>query len=145
MFYKTLRKCSTKCIRISWSFSFNRNSSSFFNHSHLDLSSHYDLVGENPTTHRVFFPNREKKEKREREGERERPCSPSRERPSLRGREEREERERENEDVDKTWQLRGGRNNKTVHLSENADVVPQSGHRKRSCHNLDLKRKVVPL
>ena len=28
---------------------------------------------------------------------------------------------------------------KTVHLSGNDDVVPQSGHRKRWCHNLDLK------
>ena len=51
---------------------------------------------------------------------------------ALRGREEREERkrgreERENEDVDKTWQPRGGRNHKTVHLSGNVDVVPQSG------------------
>ena len=29
--------------------------------------------------------------------------------------------------VDKTWQPRGGRNKKTIHLSGNADVVPQSG------------------
>ena len=80
------------------------------------------------------------------------------ERPSLRRREEREERERErerinrermkrereseereNEDVDKTWQPRGGVNKKIVHLSGNADVVPQTVHIKRSCHNLDLK------
>ena len=68
----------------------------------------------------------EKKEKRERKGER-------------------ENKERENEDVDKTWQPRGGQNNKNIHLSRNADVVRQSGHRKRWCHNLDLKWKVVPL
>ena len=29
-----------------------------------------------------------------------------------------------NKDVDKTWQPGGGRNHKTVHLSGNADVVP---------------------
>ena len=40
-------------------------------------------------------------------------------------------RERMKKYVDKTWQPCGGRNNKTVHLSGNADVVPQSGHRKR--------------
>ena len=40
-------------------------------------------------------------------------------------------RERMNKYVDKTWQPRGGRNNKTIHLSGNADVVPQTGHRKR--------------
>ena len=64
----------------------------------------------------------EKEEKREREGEREREN------------EEREEggpremkRERMKKDVDKTWQPGGGWNNKTVHLSGNADVVPQSG------------------
>ena len=39
-------------------------------------------------------------------------------------------RERMKNDVDKTWQPGGGRNHKTVHLSGNADVVPQSGHRK---------------
>ena len=48
-------------------------------------------------------------------------------------------RERMKNDVDKTWQPGGERNHKTVHLSGNADVVPQSGHRKRWCHNLDLK------
>ena len=56
----------------------------------------------------------EKKEKREREGE------------------------RENEDVDKRGSHVGNGIRKTVHLSGNADVVPQSGHRKRWCHNLDL-------
>ena len=86
------------------------------------------------------------------ETSRERPCSPSRERLSVRGREERKrgrererikrervKRERVKKYVDKTWQPRGGRNKKTVHLSGNPDVVPQSGHRKRWCHNLDLK------
>ena len=60
----------------------------------------------------------------------------------LKGEEEervRERREEERKYVDKTWQSRGGRDNKTVHLTGNADVVPQSGHRKRWCHNLDLK------
>ena len=38
----------------------------------------------------------------------------------------RESSERENENVDTTWQ-------------------PQTGHKKRSCQNLDLKGKVVPL
>ena len=77
------------------------------------------------------------------ETSRERPCSLSRERPSVRGREERKrgrererikrervKRERVKKYVDKTWQPRGGRNKKTVHLSGNADVVPQSGHKK---------------
>ena len=48
-------------------------------------------------------------------------------------------RERMKKDVDKTWQPYVGRNNKTVHLKGNADVLPQSRHRKRWCHNLDLK------
>ena len=48
-------------------------------------------------------------------------------------------RERMKNDVDKTWLPGGGRNHKTVKLSGNAVVVPQSGHRKRWCHNLDLK------
>ena len=48
-------------------------------------------------------------------------------------------RERMKKDVDKTWQPDRGRNHKTVHLSGNADVVPQFGYRKRWCHNLDLK------
>ena len=52
---------------------------------------------------------------------------------------ERMKRERIKKDVDKTWQPGGGQNHKTVHLNGNADVVPQSGHRKRWCHNLDLK------
>ena len=42
-------------------------------------------------------------------------------------------------DLDKNMAARWGTNNKTVHLSGNADVVPQSGHRKRSRQNLDLK------
>ena len=36
-------------------------------------------------------------------------------------------RERMKKDADKTWQPSGRRNHKTVHLSGNADVVPQSG------------------
>ena len=36
-------------------------------------------------------------------------------------------RERMKNDVDKTWQPSWGRNHKSVHLSGNADVVPQSG------------------
>ena len=35
------------------------------------------------------------------------------------------------EDLEKMWQPGRGRNNKTVHLSGNAEVVPESGHRKR--------------
>ena len=34
-------------------------------------------------------------------------------------------RERMKKDLDKMWQPGGGRNHKTVHLSGNADVVPQ--------------------
>ena len=40
-------------------------------------------------------------------------------------------RKRMTNDVDKTWQPGGGRNHKTVNLSGNVDVMPQSGHRKR--------------
>ena len=48
-------------------------------------------------------------------------------------------RERMKNDVDKTSQPGGGRNHKIVHLSGNVNVMPQSGHRKRWFHNLDLK------
>ena len=67
----------------------------------------------------------ERRKRREKERERER---------IKRERMKRERVKRENEDVDKTWQPRGGRNNKTVH-----NLQPQSGHRKRWCHNLDIK------
>ena len=44
------------------------------------------------------------------------------------------------EDVDKNVADRwGAEYNKTVHLSGNAEVVPESRHRKRSRLNLDLK------
>ena len=56
---------------------------------------------------------------------------------TQRKRRKRREREGERERM-KTWTQRGshvgGRNKKTVHLSGNADVVPQTGHKKRSCH-----------
>ena len=64
------------------------------------------------------------------EGERRKRREKERERESERER-ERMKRERMKNDVDKTWLPGGGRNYKTVHVSGNADVVPQSGHRKR--------------
>ena len=110
----------------------------------------------------------EKEEKREREGERERErreeerkivregeaISPSRDeerrRKSERGEEEREKRGEERNISPSCYaraqpggQKRGATSadaiRKPSHLSGNADVVPQSGHRKRWCHNLDLK------
>ena len=80
---------------------------------------------------RSIFPK--KREKREKEiSPRDGNFRRERERERRAGEEESEDEERENEErermnkyVDKTWQPRGGRNNKIVHLSGNADVVPQ--------------------
>ena len=76
----------------------------------------------------------ERRKRRERERER-----------IKRERMKRERVQRERMKTWTTWQPHGGLNEKTVHLSGNADVVPQTGHKKRSCHNLDLKGKIVPL
>ena len=79
----------------------------------------------------AISPSRDEERRRKRErGEGEREKIGERERERMKREEgglHEMKRERMKKDVDKTWQPGGGRESQTVHLSGNADVVPESG------------------